>query len=259
MTRTCPRCELDLRALETPSGPTTDYCERCGGVFFDPGELVAFVGLDEGTDFVHEGEVLGPGPACPGCGQGMEERAWPPGSQLLVDVCPRGGVWLDGGEAARMRKELAVQEHEGAWTEVAGAAESGPLEVPVRPLGVLARQSDRRWFLTSAVVVFLTQVAALGALRALEALAVLSDEAAWSSPVQLSVAALLGFFVGGLVSGRISSGFTVWEPAAAAVPACLLFALVFHAPFSVLGLLGLLGTGVLLSLGGAALGERLQP
>lgn len=259
MSRICPRCELELRALETPRGPTTDYCQRCGGVFFDPGELVAFVGLDEATDFVHEGEELGPGPPCPGCGQGMTERSWPPGSGLLIDVCPRGGVWLDGGETARMRKELVVMEREGLWEEAAGEGDAASHQVPVRPLSAIAREGNRRWFFTSVVVVFSTQVVALGALRGLEALAVLSDQEAWSSPVQLSVAALLGFFVGGLLSGRISSGFTIWEPAAAAVPACVVFALVFHAPFGVLGLVGLLGAGVFLSLAGAALGERLQP
>ncbi len=258
MARTCPRCDPPhpLRAVDTSEGPTTDFCSGCGGIFFDPGELQEFVGVDRSLDPRVIGERVGPGPVCPGCGEGMSEIRWPRDSELHIDVCSSGGAWLDRGELGRLRRSFRIADQADHWGQVVDD-EGETLAVPMR-IKALAEKGDRSWFFGSVVVVFLAQVVALGGLRVFEGLALAGDRAVWTDPMQLAVASVVGFFVGGALAGRMSAGFTIWEPAAAAVPACVVFALVFHAPFSALGLVGMLGAGVCLTLAGAVLGERLQ-
>ena len=257
MSRTCPRCEpaRPLQAMETSEGPTTDFCGSCGGIFFDPGELLAFVGSAPDLATIPDADLLRPGPACPGCGDGMSEVVWPGGSALHLDLCPKGGVWVDRGELGRLRK--LVPAGQGRWGE--GTTEAGEtIDLPVRAGQQTRSEPDHRWLLNSVLIVLIAQVVTLGLLRFLGSLAELSDGQAWSDPLQLSVASVVGFFLGGLVSRRASPNHTVWEPAAAAVPAAVIFALLFHAPFGFFGLIALLGGGVFLTMAGAAVGERLQ-
>lgn len=115
-----------------------------------------------------------------------------------------------------------------------------------------------RWIGLSAAIILVCQAALLGVVRALESFELLVDHDVLSEPVQLGIAMVLGFALGGFLSGRLSEGFTIWEPAVATVPAAAVFALLFSASFSPLALGALLVLGVVVGLVAATLGERAQ-
>ena len=256
-TRICPRCrpEQVLSAVDTPAGPTTDFCPACWGVFFDPGELHEFAGLEDGVDLLAEGKERGPGPACPGCQEGATEVEWPPGSELLIDVCPKGGVWLDGGEMGRLRA-LVSDKGEASWHS---PDDSGQF-VPVRTApseGI--EKTSRLWIVYSAIIIFVAQVAVLGIVRIMTGLHLASDADVMSNRGQVALAGVVGFLVGGWISGRLSPGHTVLEPVIASIPTLFVFALVFGAGFTPLWMVLMLGVGVVLVMVAAVLGERMQP
>jgi len=118
--RTCPRCGLHMSTVDLRSGEglLIDRCDKCLGIFFDPGELEAafndtathiyevdYAGLtrlieEEGkTDFK---EVVYR--ACPVCGELMNRRVYGARSGVVVDTCRDHGVWLDAGELAQLLK-----------------------------------------------------------------------------------------------------------------------------------------------------------
>jgi len=224
-------------------------------VFFDPGELHAFAGLDADVDLLAEGKARGPGPACPGCQEGTTEVVWPPDSELHIDVCPRGGVWLDGGETGQLRALVGGKDAE-AWHSPDDTGQ----HVPVRTAVAAGLEgTDRLWILYSAIIIFFAQVAALGVLRISTGLDLAADEEVMSHRGQMALASVLGFLAGGWTSGRLSPGHTVVEPAIASIPTLLIFAWLFQAGFTLPGVAMVLGVGVVLVMLAALVGERMQP
>jgi Zn-finger nucleic acid-binding protein len=108
----CPACTAQLAALSV-EGLIVDVCRGCGGIWFDNFEL-------DKVDEAHESlgnalvafEFGGAHPlisgkrACPKClGITMLQHRFSPDKPVMIDECPAcGGVWLDGGELAEIRR-----------------------------------------------------------------------------------------------------------------------------------------------------------
>lgn len=141
----CPACGNVLQGM-TVEDVTVNVCRGgCGGIWFDSHELRKF-------DEPHEaaGEALldiernenihvafGKKRHCPKCSKVvLTRRFFDAQRQVEIDECPNcGGVWLDYGELAEIRKlpsspgeqEKAVQEHlhKVLSSDVAGPAGAG--------------------------------------------------------------------------------------------------------------------------------------
>ena len=120
----CPRCvdpSHPLGRVGLDLGGRDAEIERCGecqGLFFNPGELEAFLETQVAStlwtdlprmDLIkeeiqkmprpeeNEGRFYIPCPQ-PGCGVSMNRRNFGRGSGLMIDSCMHHGNWLDGGE-----------------------------------------------------------------------------------------------------------------------------------------------------------------
>jgi hypothetical protein len=98
----CPSCKNPMLVLEL-NQVEIDYCESCGGVWLDSGELELIAGSS--------GNPPASTPAdksnrksdikCPKCRIKMIEVYLEEGAGATVDRCTRGhGLWFDGGELA---------------------------------------------------------------------------------------------------------------------------------------------------------------
>jgi len=249
----CPRCTTTpLTAIDTAEGETVDFCRSCGGTFYDDGELEAILTLPRTVRVRRAGIMPTPGPACPRCQTPMNEVGYPRKAPVRIDVCPGcHGVWLDRAELGDLRK--AVRQVR-TMTEVEGA--DGLHIVPIKPPG---RRFELYTFLGSLFVLSFTSIATLGLLYIVGALEHLNDDGAVNADELAIVgAALLGVPVGSAIVGRLSPGFTLWEPVAAALPVLLAYVWFFEGvlPPLVIGVVVALGLG--LALAGAAVGERIQ-
>ncbi len=104
----CPRCKLPLKA-ETYEGHQVELCQSCWGMWLEPGELEEIL-ISRQYQFSPEekqvalkggvGKSRGPvSPApCPRCDVRMERLYIDPSLFLVIDRCPRHGLWLDTGE-----------------------------------------------------------------------------------------------------------------------------------------------------------------
>ena len=106
----CPRCSVPMKPeFVQKLGPDVriDVCEKCGGSWYDRGELAQTINNRRMADKLTEDPIRGiMGPtACPRCGDRMRVRQeW----DVEVDVCIScGGVWLDHGEL----EDLEVTVH----------------------------------------------------------------------------------------------------------------------------------------------------
>ena len=113
--RPCPRCGQTLADAKGP-GLALDVCKRCGGVYFDHGELAQMANrrrteLDDVERLV-EADELPPvltksrSLRCPGCSGKMESYEYAYCSGITLDRCSRCfGIWVDDGELQ------AIQDH----------------------------------------------------------------------------------------------------------------------------------------------------
>jgi uncharacterized protein len=115
----CPACGNQLVALGV-EGLVVDVCrDGCGGIWFDNFELVK---VDEAHEelgnalvtlpFHHEAIVVEEKRPCPKCtGIIMQQHSFRPDKPVPIDECPNcGGVWLDGGELAEIRRRAPTAE-----------------------------------------------------------------------------------------------------------------------------------------------------
>jgi Zn-finger nucleic acid-binding protein len=104
----CPRCKLSL-SRERYEEVEVDVCPGCWGMWLDSGELEAIlesrelVFSEEEKKLVLEGRArraqAAQNPvACPRCQVRMERLFLDPVAYLVIDRCPRHGIWLDTGE-----------------------------------------------------------------------------------------------------------------------------------------------------------------
>lgn len=105
----CPRCKASLQAFRTGPGVLLD-CDRCGGQFVENALLRELL---ERKQVVRQGlppeAPTPPTPerevrylACPVCANLMQRKNFGRSSGVIVDVCPRHGIWFDAGELPRV-------------------------------------------------------------------------------------------------------------------------------------------------------------
>jgi len=110
--RACPRCSVSLRTIDLKLDGRflIERCDRCLGLFFDPGELEALLEATVTNVFAIDLSRLEQISAmrsaaygvtyikCPVCGKHMNRVNFGTRSGVIVDRCKEHGVWLDGGE-----------------------------------------------------------------------------------------------------------------------------------------------------------------
>jgi Zn-finger nucleic acid-binding protein len=111
--RICPRCHIPLQTvdLRLDSKFLIERCERCLGLFFDPGELEAFLDkvvtnvhaidsqrLNEVQNVKRRQEYPVTYIDCPVCQRLMNRINFASRSGVIADQCREHGIWLDGGE-----------------------------------------------------------------------------------------------------------------------------------------------------------------
>jgi Zn-finger nucleic acid-binding protein len=117
----CPRCEIPLWIEKVKHfGPIVeiDNCRRCGGSWYDKGELAIHLSDSHMrtrlTNFPEVGEESTI--ACPRCGGAMKLRHE---GTVEVDFCTTcSGVWLDLGEKDALRYKADWDKHTETEGEV---------------------------------------------------------------------------------------------------------------------------------------------
>jgi Zn-finger nucleic acid-binding protein len=123
--RICPRCHVPLQTIDVRLEKKflIERCEHCLGLFFDPGELQAF--LEKAVTNVHAidperlNEVQNVKRSheypvtyidCPVCRKLMNRVNVGSRSGVIADQCREHGMWLDGGELRQILE----------WTKAGG-------------------------------------------------------------------------------------------------------------------------------------------
>lgn len=247
----CPRCSSALSAFDTSEGPTVDFCGACGGTWYDDGELEAVLGLSRRVRIRKLAFDAMPGPECPRCAIGMEEVVYPTDQPVRIDVCTScHGVWLDKSELAQLRTARGKPPR---TTEVSQGG-----NIFIVPVRADRGRFEVGTFLMSLFVLAFSTAILLGLLSVIGAFEHLKDDGNTHAEELVAVgSALLGLPAGAAIVGRISPGFTIWEPAAAAVPVLLVFMWFFSGVLSPLALAVVGIAGVVFAVLGAVVGERL--
>lgn len=113
--RSCPRCSMTLLEPVSLEGIEVDACPRCGGLYFDAGELAQVVERSVGS--LSDQNALGPargasGMACPACNAPLMVHAFEgeAGGSFDLDLCHAcQGIWLDRGELDEVKKSRAIE------------------------------------------------------------------------------------------------------------------------------------------------------
>lgn len=123
--RLCPRCHVFLQTidLQLEGKFLIERCERCLGLFFDPGELEAFLEkavtnvhavdrqrLNEVQNVKRNSDYPVTYIDCPVCRKLMNRINFGPRSGVIADQCRDHGLWLDGGELRQILE----------WTKAGG-------------------------------------------------------------------------------------------------------------------------------------------
>jgi Zn-finger nucleic acid-binding protein len=110
----CPndKSPLDKR---TVSDTTIDYCDTCGGCWFDKGEIESLItdGIDEkalntnGKDYSFQ-QIKKHKTVCPRCEGKMHKKSRAGASIFVCENCE--GIWLDRGTYQKIKDKRAEQE-----------------------------------------------------------------------------------------------------------------------------------------------------
>lgn len=104
----CPKCAGQKLAHVQAGGVKVDQCDHCGGLWLDQSELGQLLELEESVvKSLRRGQTRAGADhqrgKCPRCHHEMLRVASAIRRDVTVDKCPDcGGVWLDGGEFARL-------------------------------------------------------------------------------------------------------------------------------------------------------------
>jgi Zn-finger nucleic acid-binding protein len=96
----CPTCKAsELRPVLTKQGVEVDYCDSCGGIWLDKGEIFHFTKRRKQLANALKNAVQ------QARGEALQELPLFDGT-LVIDYCPAsGGMWFDKGE---LKKVLTV-------------------------------------------------------------------------------------------------------------------------------------------------------
>ncbi|HEY6873148.1 MAG TPA: zf-TFIIB domain-containing protein [Geobacteraceae bacterium] len=116
--RQCPDCAIQLQTVRVDTGAglfAIERCERCYGLFFDVGEVQAFLDASVSPAFavnlreiatINEERSSFSRPVryikCPECGVLMNRVNYGSMSGVVVDQCKEHGMWLDNGELVHL-------------------------------------------------------------------------------------------------------------------------------------------------------------
>ncbi len=139
----CPR-DHSIMEEKQQGDAFIDECHKCGGLFFDQGEMFVSLGMHADTSYWDRPECTGSvtdAPIhCPRCdGHMLATKLAYDGEEVEIDRCGHClGIWLDAGEGTRIlaigRKMVPVLEAERAKAQ-AELAKMG--EVDFRPPGLI--------------------------------------------------------------------------------------------------------------------------
>jgi len=131
-TMKCPNCSSPMHPSDAPD-VTVDICSRCGGRFFDKGELNELATGVAGdveqrslvwTDVIHTVEHTVPVDelpqrGCPRCdGEPMKKVGLVTFASIIFDFCPKcEGFFLDAGEVESMNRKLKEYSGDGLGDE----------------------------------------------------------------------------------------------------------------------------------------------
>jgi Zn-finger nucleic acid-binding protein len=118
----CPRCHGRLAWATVEEGVRIEQCARCLGCFVrtqDFSELVEREAAQEdvpvdafipptGSGALPRQDLLAE-TQCPHCSAAMERARFAQKAALVIDVCPKHGVWMDAGELPRVLDHLKRQ------------------------------------------------------------------------------------------------------------------------------------------------------
>jgi Zn-finger nucleic acid-binding protein len=111
----CPRCKTELAnktIIDFKYFLNIDYCNDCGGIWLDKGEMDRLEKTIEPT-FFEIRKIPGPGEQkkslqCPFCDHPVTllKAQHRRDDHVIIDYCPEcKGIWLDTGEIEAIRKE----------------------------------------------------------------------------------------------------------------------------------------------------------
>lgn len=115
--RICPRCSIGMKTIDLRIDGRflIERCEKCLGIFTDPGELEALLEAAVSNVFAIDRTRLGllsetrlsaEHPIsylkCPVCSKIMNRINFGSRSGVVVDRCKDHGIWLDGGELRQL-------------------------------------------------------------------------------------------------------------------------------------------------------------
>jgi Zn-finger nucleic acid-binding protein len=141
----CPRDKALLK-IETAAEAELDTCGKCGGSFFDSGELFKAFGIKADPSYWDRAETGGTVKNadihCPNCETVMLlQDVKYEGEQVQIDRCGKcGGIWLDKGESQTLLKigeklhPMLEAEKQKAQEELAKMG-----DVDFSPPGLIAR------------------------------------------------------------------------------------------------------------------------
>lgn len=159
--RHCPDCQLPMETLHLSADGAfaVECCAGCYGLFFDPGEVQAFLEATVAPAFVVNYQAIAninreraskERPVhyvkCPECGKYMNRVSFAPTSGVVMDQCKAHGVWLANGElvhlmewkraGGELRAQQKLQEHRAEIAAAAAKAKPAfPLEEETDPQG----------------------------------------------------------------------------------------------------------------------------
>jgi Zn-finger nucleic acid-binding protein len=115
MARLCPDCATPMRQ-QSCFDILLDTCDRCGGIWFDQGEMgrlmrcerTALLNVDEQViPKIERREGISSRRVCPDCMEPLDRYQYLHTSPVELDYCPRcGGVWVDDRELANIQSWL---------------------------------------------------------------------------------------------------------------------------------------------------------
>lgn len=109
----CPKCVLTPLEARTENGVTVDVCPKCGGCWYEIGELEKFVAGKEQLQKALNAGLLNSRPTstrCAKCDQPMTNGGLV-SLFLRVDQCQScKGIWLDKAELRILRDVMGEQK-----------------------------------------------------------------------------------------------------------------------------------------------------